>query len=114
MDTKFSHLVYFVTIAEEGSFHAAALRLHISQPTLSRQVKALEARFGVQLFLRSKAGISLTAAGEALLSRARRMMETRESLLSSMGPYAQGARETQNQQPQPDSHSRPSAPITKG
>ena len=110
MDTKFSHLVYFVTIAEEGSFHAAALRLHLSQPTLSRQIKELESRFGVQLFLRSKSGISLTAAGEALLLRARRMIQTRESLVGSM----RGNEGTQNQQPQPDSQSRPSAPITSG
>lgn len=110
MDTKFSHLVYFVTIAEEGSFHAAALRLHLSQPTLSRQIKELESRFGVQLFLRSKNGISLTAAGAALLLRARRMLQTRESLVGSMRGY-EGA---QNQQPQPDSQSRPSAPITRG
>lgn len=111
MDFKFSHLIYFVAIAEEGSFQQAALRLHLSQPTLSRQIKVLESRFGVSLFLRSKTGTSLTPAGNAFLHRARSMIAARESLLCSMRPYAH---HPQNQQPQPDSQSRPSAPMTKG
>lgn len=59
-----------VTIAEEGTVVAAARRLHISQPPLTRKVAALEEELGVRLFARLSRGMVLTPAGEAFLGEA--------------------------------------------
>lgn len=58
------HLKYFVTVAEELSFSRAAVRLDISQPTLSRQIKNLEDELNVVLFLRQSDGLILTEGGK--------------------------------------------------
>jgi DNA-binding transcriptional LysR family regulator len=63
----------FLAVAEEGSLSAAARRMQASQPTLGRQVKALEAELGLTLFLRHAKGLTLSTAGEALLAPARAM-----------------------------------------
>jgi DNA-binding transcriptional LysR family regulator len=65
------HLRYFVAIAEEKSFTAAAERLWIAQPGLSTQMRRLEDELGVQLLERHSRGINLTSAGELFLERAR-------------------------------------------
>jgi LysR family transcriptional regulator, hca operon transcriptional activator len=66
------HLRYFVAVAEEGSLTLAAdRRLHTAQPSLSRQIRDLEAEVGVQLLIRSPRGIELTAAGRAFVDHAR-------------------------------------------
>src|SRR5471032_2854934 len=66
------HLRYFVAVAEEGSVSAAAeRRLFTSQPSLSRQLQALEDEVGAQLLLRGSRGVELTAAGKAFLDHAR-------------------------------------------
>lgn len=59
-------LRYFVTIAELGSFSAAARYLNVAQPALSRHIKELESQFGTRLLARSPRGITLTAPGERL------------------------------------------------
>ncbi|MEV4808965.1 LysR family transcriptional regulator [Micromonospora avicenniae] len=66
------HLRYFLAVAEELSFTRAAALLHVSQPTLSQQIKALEKSVGAPLFLRGPGGPHLTPAGDALLEPARR------------------------------------------
>jgi len=67
-------LHYFIAVAEELNFRRAALRLCITQPPLSRQIKALEERLGATLFDRSGRQIALTDAGERFLSQARELM----------------------------------------
>ncbi|UOT03183.2 LysR family transcriptional regulator [Rhodococcus opacus] len=71
---EFRHLHYFLAIAEEGSFNRAAERLRISQPSLSRQVQALERELGQALFDRTARGATPTVAGEALLQHARQLL----------------------------------------
>lgn len=61
----------FVEVAEQGNMTRAAESLYTSQPAVSAQIKALEQSFGVQLFHRSAAGMTLTEAGKALLEQAR-------------------------------------------
>ncbi|RVX37960.1 DNA-binding transcriptional LysR family regulator [Nonomuraea polychroma] len=61
---------YAMAIARAGSLRRAAAALHIAQPTLSEQLKALEKEIGVELFSRSSSGVQLTEAGEAFLAQA--------------------------------------------
>lgn len=68
-------LPYFVAVANHGSFVGAAKALHLTQPSLSNQIHALEREIGVELFHRTARGASLTAAGVALLPEARLVLE---------------------------------------
>jgi len=66
------HLRYFIAVAEEGSLtNAAERRLHTAQPSLSRQIRDLEAEVGVKLIERKARGVGLTAAGRVFLDLAR-------------------------------------------
>jgi DNA-binding transcriptional LysR family regulator len=65
------HLRYFVAVAEALSFRQASKQLHVSQPSLSVQIKQLEDELGVPLFRRSKRRVEITRAGEVFLSAAR-------------------------------------------
>jgi LysR family hca operon transcriptional activator len=78
------HLRYFVAIAEEGSISlAAGRRLHVAQPSLSRQLRELEAEIGTQLLIRSVQGVELTAAGRAFLDHARLALSQAEVAASA-------------------------------
>jgi DNA-binding transcriptional LysR family regulator len=66
MDVDTRLLRYFAAVAAEGNLSRAAERLFVSQPALTKQIKQLERQLGVQLFNRSRAGMTLTSAGQAL------------------------------------------------
>jgi DNA-binding transcriptional LysR family regulator len=65
---------YFVAVAESLSFRQAGNHLHISQPSLSVQIKQLEDELGVSLLRRSKRRVEITRAGEVFLSAAREVL----------------------------------------
>jgi LysR family cyn operon transcriptional activator len=73
------HLRYFLAIADTGSFTRAAERLHVTQPTLSHQVKQLESLVGTVLFERNTKEISLTAAGRLFKPYCERILKEIES-----------------------------------
>jgi DNA-binding transcriptional LysR family regulator len=69
MDVDTRLLRYFTAVAEEGNLTRAAARLFVSQPALTKQIKQLEGQVGERLFTRSRAGMTPTAAGQALAER---------------------------------------------
>ncbi|GAA2421067.1 LysR substrate-binding domain-containing protein [Actinomadura vinacea] len=71
---QLQQLAYFVAVAEVRHFTQAAEILHVAQPSLSKQIRALEAELGASLFSRARGNISLTPAGEALLPLAKRIL----------------------------------------
>ncbi|GKU84147.1 LysR family transcriptional regulator [Niallia sp. NCCP-28] len=73
-------LRYFLTVAREGSITAAANFLHVTQPTLSRQLKDLEQELGKKLFIRSSHSIILTEEGMLLRNRAEEIIDMVEKL----------------------------------
>jgi len=73
-------LQYLVALAETGHFGEAAARCHVSQPTLSAQVKKLEEYLGVQLFERQPRKVTLTDAGRRIVERARRITQEAEEI----------------------------------
>ena len=78
----------FAEIAQTGHFTRAAERLHLAQPSLSRQISSLEQELGVELFHRTRGNVALTAAGERLLPIARRMLADAETARGEMAELA--------------------------
>jgi len=68
-------LKYFLAMAEQGSLSAAARKLNVSQPTLSRRLTALEENVGAELFSRTRTGLEMTALGEEMMNHARHMQD---------------------------------------
>ena len=77
-------LSYFLATASHGSFSAAAATLHMAQPSLSDQIRRLEAELGVPLFVRAGRRLELTEAGRALLPNAERTLEAAEATVASV------------------------------
>ncbi|HET9763875.1 MAG TPA: LysR family transcriptional regulator, partial [Casimicrobiaceae bacterium] len=71
---ELSQLRAFVEIAKAGQLTRAAERLHLSQPALSGQLKALEEGLGISLFERTSTGMTLTPGGRSLLAEAERIL----------------------------------------
>ncbi|MEU0493982.1 LysR substrate-binding domain-containing protein [Mycobacterium sp. NPDC006124] len=88
MDIDLRRLRYFVALAEELNYRAAAQRLHLAQPVLSRQIQTLERELGAQLFLRDKTGTRLTAAGEQLWKDSVALLASAEGLRRRVGAAA--------------------------
>ncbi|HEX6637173.1 MAG TPA: LysR substrate-binding domain-containing protein [Steroidobacteraceae bacterium] len=80
-DLKLKDLRYLVAVADTRHFGRAAERSFVSQPTLSAQLKKLEDYLGVQLIERAPKRVSLTAAGEEIVERARRILEASEEIV---------------------------------
>ncbi len=78
-------LRYFLTVAKEQNFTKAAEQLHITQPTLSRQMTALEEDLGVMLFVRGGRSVTLTDEGILLKRRALEILELEEKTLEELG-----------------------------
>jgi DNA-binding transcriptional LysR family regulator len=83
---QFYLLRTFVTVAEQGHLTKAATLLHVTQPAISGQIKALEESLGLKLFERSPTGVRLTKAGEALLPKAK-------AALAAATDFAQDAKQ---------------------
>lgn len=84
------HLKYFIAVAEELNIGRAALRLHISQPPLTRQIQQLEEELGIQLLIRTPRGVELTQAGEMFLEEARNIRSLVEQAIERTKRAGQG------------------------
>jgi LysR family hydrogen peroxide-inducible transcriptional activator len=82
VDIKLKDLRYLVAVADTRHFGQAAARCFVSQPTLSAQIKKLEASLGVQLIERQPRRIALTEAGTAIVQRARRILEDSDEIVT--------------------------------
>ena len=80
-DMELRQLRYFVAVAETSNISRAAQKLFLTQPALSRQIKALEDEIGQCLVERSAHSIRLTPAGDALLREARELLQRVDAML---------------------------------
>ena len=92
MDLDLRKVRYFVAVAEHLNFGRAAQELHIGQPVLSRQIRALEQELKVRLFERDKRATRLTPAGEALLDDARALLAGADAVRRRVRDIAAGER----------------------
>lgn len=83
----------FCVVAEELSFTRAATRLHISQPPLSRKIKALETSLGTKLFNRCPQGLTLTRTGELLYDESKKIIRKIDSTKKTIESIEKGRRE---------------------
>jgi DNA-binding transcriptional LysR family regulator len=86
------HLQFFVVLAEELNFTRAARRLHVAQPALSQQIRALEDRLGAALIDRSSRPMRLTEAGTYFFAEARQILSQYEQASGAAREIGQGVR----------------------
>ncbi len=84
------HLRYFVAAAETENVSRAALKLHVSQPALSRQLRDLEEELGFHLFQRSAKSVRLTEAGKVFLTEARAVLQRADDAVKTARSVAAG------------------------
>lgn len=87
---NFSVLQYFITVAECLNFSKAAELLHVSQPTLSRQIAILEEELCMPLFNRTKPNIQLTLAGEVCLEKSRNILNQYKNMCNTIVEIKKG------------------------
>jgi DNA-binding transcriptional LysR family regulator len=87
------HLRYFVAVAEEENVSRAALKLHVSQPALGRQIRDLEEELGFSLLERSAKSVRLTEAGRTFLEEARAVLQRADEAVKSARSIATGENE---------------------
>ncbi|NIH79612.1 LysR family transcriptional regulator [Amycolatopsis viridis] len=92
MDLDLRKLRYFAAVAEHGHFGRAAERLHIAQPVLSRQIRALERELGCELLERTTRSVRLTPAGEQLYADAPGVLATAVAATRRAYGAARGSR----------------------
>ncbi|HCW03471.1 MAG TPA: LysR family transcriptional regulator [Clostridium sp.] len=88
MDIK--QLKYFIAIAEEGSISKAAKRLHMAQPPLSQQLKAMESELGVELFERSTRKLEITSSGQAMYHKAKQILKLMDIAIKEVKDISDG------------------------
>src|SRR5262252_5587791 len=86
------HLRYFVAVAETENVSRAALKLHVSQPGLSRQIRDLEDELGFPLLERSAKSVRLTEAGRVFLVEARAVLQRADEAVQTARAVASGQR----------------------
>jgi DNA-binding transcriptional LysR family regulator len=84
---RFAHIV---ALADEGSFNAAAQRVHLSQPAFSRSIQAAETELGMQLFVRGGKRIRCTPAGSFVVERLRGLLQASTNLQRDVGMFRDG------------------------
>src|SRR2546423_9116687 len=87
------HLRYFVAVAETENVSRAALKLHVSQPALSRQIRDLEDELGFPLLERGAKSVRLTDAGRAFLIEARAVLQRADDAVKAARAVATGGHE---------------------
>ena len=91
-EMELRHLRYFVAVAEEENVSRAALKLHVSQPGLSRQIRDLEDEIGFSLLERSAKSVRLTDAGKTFLTEARAVLQHAVDAVKTARAVARGER----------------------
>jgi DNA-binding transcriptional LysR family regulator len=94
MELRRGHLLYFVTVAEQGSITRAAEKLHVSQPTLSQAISLLESDLGLPLLQRHGRGVRLTPDGDAFLVKARAALSAWTHAFTVGDPLGHGRENT--------------------
>lgn len=87
MAANFHQLHIFFTVADKGSFSAAAQSLHMTQPAVTMQIQALEEYFGTKLFHRSTKKVELSEAGKALMPYAQKSIELMKETELAMSKF---------------------------
>ena len=88
---EFRHLKYIAAVAEEGNITRAANRLHIAQPSLSKQIKDIEDEIGFSIFTRTRDGVSVTPSGQIIVVYAQEAIARRSEVVALAQAVHRGA-----------------------